>query len=98
MSNGQFSPPNGNYPQEVSEKWVLEDGTIQENLKELTDEQLNALGWSGPITFPAEYVYYSNNVEWNKETKSFDIQSFLTMSLAELSGHAEYSNLSHVVV
>jgi hypothetical protein len=73
MSNGQFSPPNGNYPQEVSEKWVLEDGTIQENLKELTDEQLNALGWSGPITFPAEYVYYSNNVEWNKETKSFDI-------------------------
>lgn len=73
MAEGQFSPPNGNFPQQVPEKWTLDNGTIQENLQSLSNDELNALGWTGPITFPAEYVYYSNNVEWNKETRSFDI-------------------------
>ena len=93
MLNGQFSPPNGAYPQEVPEKWVLDDGSIQENLQELTDDQLNALGWTGPIDFPEPHVYYSNNVEWNKETKSFDIIPLGEDQEDEIKSRIDYKSL-----
>ena len=73
MSRGQYSP-NGAYPQDLPDYWRFEDGTLRRDLPELTDEELEELGWFGPIEFPPfeGTSYYTHSFEWNSETISFD--------------------------
>lgn len=71
----QYSPPNRNYPQELPDRWRFEDGTVRTNLQELSDAELEALGWHGPITMPENIEgtsKYTHNYFWNPETLSFD--------------------------
>lgn len=72
---GMFSPPNGNHPQMIPDHWRENPGDeIRTDLPELTDEELNALGWKGPIQMPPfpETSFYTHNYEWNTETREFD--------------------------
>jgi hypothetical protein len=69
-----YSPPSRNYPQELPDYWKFEDGTIRTDLQELSDEELEALGWHGPITMPEDIEgtsYYTHDYIWNRETLSF---------------------------
>jgi hypothetical protein len=74
QSRSQYSPPSRNYPQELPDYWRFEDGTLRTDLPELSDEELHALGWHGPIEMPpiAGTSYFTHNYEWNSETLSFD--------------------------
>jgi len=72
---GMFSPPNGNHPQMIPDIWRENPGDeVRTDLLDLTDEELNALGWKGPIQMPPTpgTSYYTHNYEWNKETREFD--------------------------
>jgi hypothetical protein len=73
MSRGQYSS-NGAYPQELPDYWRFEDGTLRRDLPELTDEELEELGWFGPIEIPpiAGTSPYTHSYKWNSETLSFD--------------------------
>jgi len=74
-ARGMFSPPNGNNPQIIPDRWRENPGDeIRTDLPELTDEELNALGWKGPIQMPPTpgTSYYTHNYEWNAETREFD--------------------------
>jgi hypothetical protein len=74
-ARGMFSPPNGNHPQMIPDLWRENPGDeIRTDLPELTDEELNALGWKGPIQMPPTpgTSYYTHSYEWNTETREFD--------------------------
>ena len=73
QNKGQYSP-NGAHPQELPDYWRFSDGTLRTDLPELTDEELNALGWVGPIQMPPTpgTSYFTHSYEWNSETRSFD--------------------------
>ena len=70
MSRSQYSY-NGAYPQDLPDYWKSEDGTLHRNLPELTDEELEDLGWFGSIEFPPN-PNYTHSYNWNSETFSFD--------------------------
>ena len=75
-ARGMFSPPNGNHPQAIPDLWRSAPGEeVRTDLPSLSDEELNALGWKGPIQMPPfENVNsYTHNYEWNKETREYDI-------------------------
>jgi hypothetical protein len=75
-ARGMYSPPNGNAPQPLPDYWrPSPDEEIRTDLPELTDEELNALGWKGPIqmTPTPGTSYYTHNYEWNKETREYDV-------------------------
>jgi hypothetical protein len=75
-ARGMFSPPNGNHPQMIPDYWRPAPGEeVRTDLPELTDEELNALGWKGPIQMPPleGTSYYTHNYEWNKETREYDV-------------------------
>ena len=70
-----YSPPSRNYPQELPDYWKFEDGTVRTDLQELSDAELEALGWHGPITMPEEIEgisRFTHNFTWNSDTLSFD--------------------------
>jgi hypothetical protein len=73
MSRGQYSP-NGAYPQELPDYWRFADETLRTDLPELTDEELEELGWFGPIEMPpiAGTSPYTHSYKWNSEDLSFD--------------------------
>jgi hypothetical protein len=76
-ARGMFSPPNGNDPQALPDLWRSAPGEeVRTDLPELTDEELNALGWKGPITMPPASnpgtSYFTHSYEWNKETREYD--------------------------
>lgn len=73
QSRGQYSP-NGAYPQQLPDYWKFSDGTIRTDLPELSDPELESLGWFGPIEMPPTpgTSYYTHSYEWNSETLSFD--------------------------
>jgi hypothetical protein len=78
-SRGMYSPPNGNYPQSLPDLWRSAPGEeIRTDLPELTDEELNAIGWKGPIHMPPTpgTSFYTHSYEWNTETRSFDVTEF----------------------
>lgn len=72
-SRGQYSP-NGAYPQELPDYWRFQDGTVRTDLPELSDSELENLGWFGPIQMPPTpgTSYFTHSYEWNSETVSFD--------------------------
>jgi hypothetical protein len=72
-ARGMYSPPNGNDPQMIPDYWRATPSTEpRTDLPELSDAQLNALGWKGPIEFP-EYDVLTHERVWNRETRSFDV-------------------------
>jgi hypothetical protein len=75
-SRGMFSPPNGNDPQTIPDYWrPSPDEEVRTDLPYLSDEELNALGWKGPIQMPPfeGTSYFTHNYEWNKETREYDV-------------------------
>lgn len=53
-----YSPPNRSCPQELPNYWKFEDGTVRTDLQTLTDAELEALGWHGPIEMPPSLYGY----------------------------------------
>jgi hypothetical protein len=75
-ARGMFSPPNGNDPQMLPDYWRPAPGEeVRTDLPDLTDEELNALGWKGPIQMPpfAGTSYFTHDYQWNKETREYDV-------------------------
>ena len=74
-ARGMFSPPNGNDPQTIPDLWRPAPGEeIRTDLPDLTNEELNALDWKGPIQMPpfAGTSYFTHDYQWNKETREYD--------------------------
>jgi len=83
----QYSPPNRAYPQQLPDVWRFEDGTIRTDLQELSDEELNALGWHGPIEMPSSESCFAYENKWNEETLSFD---YIELDLFEKERRVNY--------
>jgi hypothetical protein len=76
---GPFSPPNGSPPQILPDYWrESPDGPVRTDLPELTDEELNALGWKGPIAMPPleGTSQFTHSYVWNTETREYDAIEF----------------------
>ena len=76
-ARGMFSPPNGEAPQIIPDRWRNSpEEEFRTDLPELTNEELNELGWKGPISMPPESnpgtSYFTHSYEWNKETREYD--------------------------
>ena len=75
-ARGRYSPPNGNDPQTIPDLWRPAPGEeIRTDLPDLTDAELNALGWKGPIQMPpfAGTSYFTHDYQWNNETREYDV-------------------------
>jgi len=72
-ARGMFSPPNGNHPQTIPDYWRNAPGEEpRTDLPELSDAELNAIGWKGPIA-DVSFNPYTHRKEWNRETREWDI-------------------------
>jgi hypothetical protein len=74
-ARGRYSPPNGNDPQTIPDLWRPAPGEeVRTDLPDLTDAELNALDWKGPIQMPpfAGTSYFTHDHQWNKETREYD--------------------------
>ena len=72
-ARGMFSPPNGNDPQMLPDYWrESPDQPVRTDLPELTDAELNALGWKGPIEKPSGTSDFTHSYQWNRETREYD--------------------------
>ena len=74
-ARGRYSPPNGNDPQTIPDLWRPAPGEeVRTDLPDLTDAELNVLGWKGPIQMPpfAGTSYFTHDHQWNKETREYD--------------------------
>lgn len=72
-----YSSPNKDYPQELPEYWKSADQTVYTNLNEMSDGELNSLGWHGPITMPDDIAgtsQFTHSYTWNSDTLSFDVE------------------------
>lgn len=70
-ARGLFSPPNGADPQLIPDYWrETPDSEPRTDLPELSDAELNALGWKGPIEYPDFHIY---DRVWNTETREWDL-------------------------
>lgn len=74
-SRGMFSPPNGNAPQIIPDIWKDDSGEVRTDIQELTDEELNAIGWKGPIQMPPlpGTSFYTHSYTWNTQTREYDV-------------------------
>lgn len=85
-----YSPPTGNYPQELPDRWKFEDGTVRTDLQTLTDSELEALNWYGPITMPEDIPNtsrFTHDYTWNPDTLSFDVEE---IDQIEMQKRVEY--------
>lgn len=74
-ARGRYSPPNGNDPQTIPDLWRPAPGEeIRTDLPDLTNEELNALDWKGPIQMPpfAGTSHFTHDYQWNNETREYD--------------------------
>ena len=74
-ARGRYSPPNGNDPQTIPDLWRPSPGEeVRTDLPDLTDAELNALGWKGPIQMPpfAGTSHFTHDYQWNNETREYD--------------------------
>jgi hypothetical protein len=75
-ARGMYSPPNGNDPQILPDYWRPAPGEeVRTDLPDLTDAELNALGWKGPIQTPPlpGTSYFTHDYQWNKSTREYDV-------------------------
>ena len=71
-SRGMYSPPTGGAPQMLPDYWRNAPGEEpRTDLPDLSDEELNALGWKGPISL--DFDFYTKNAVWNTETREWDV-------------------------
>ena len=98
MENENFYSFNGNFPQILPDYWKFSDGTVRTDLQEISDAELNSLGWLGPINMPyvdRPYTFLGNVIdslskyEWNSETLEFD---YIGVDEYELERGIDYSN------
>ena len=77
-ANKMYSSPNGGYPQELPNYWRNSPEEELIDLSNLSDEQLDALGWKGPVQMPPlpGTSHFTHDYEWNSETISFDAIEF----------------------
>ena len=69
-ARGLFSPPNGAEPQLLPDYWrETPNAEPRTDLPELSDAELNALGWKGPIEYPDP----SYDRVWNTQTREWDL-------------------------
>jgi hypothetical protein len=81
-----YSPPSGDYPQELPDRWRFGDGTVRTDLQSLTNAELGALGWSGPVSYltprqldeegndlvePWDYDSNTHKAVWYKAERKF---------------------------
>jgi hypothetical protein len=74
-ARGRYSPPNGNDPQTIPDLWRPAPGEeIRTDLPDLTNAELNALDWKGPIAMPPleGTSYFTHSYLWNTETREYD--------------------------
>jgi hypothetical protein len=73
-ARGLYSPPNGNHPQVLPDRWRedFHDAPVRTDLPYLTDEELNYIGWKGPIKMPEGTSLFTHSYQWNKETREYD--------------------------
>jgi hypothetical protein len=74
-ARGMFSPPNGNDPQMLPDYWRSAPGEpVRTDLPDLTDAELNAIDWKGPIAMPPleGTSYFTHSYQWNTETREYD--------------------------
>lgn len=72
-ARGMYSPPNGALPQIIPDYWRPAPGEeVRTDLPELSDAELNALGWKGPIA-DVTFDFYTQYKVWNTETREWDI-------------------------
>jgi hypothetical protein len=72
-ARGMFSPPNGNHPQILPDYWKeTPESEARTDLPELSIEELNALGWKGPIE-DVPFDFYTQDKDWNTETREWEI-------------------------
>lgn len=70
-ARGLFSPPNGAEPQLIPDYWrETPDTEPRTDLPELSDAELNVLGWKGPIEYPDFNLY---DRVWNTQTREWDL-------------------------
>jgi hypothetical protein len=96
-----YSPPSGDYPQELPDRWRFGDGTVRTDLQSISNEELASLGWTGPISFliPRQldengndlvesWDYDSNNYKavWYKAEKRFVVVEINVDDTPYLSG------------
>ena len=75
-ARGRYSPPNGNDPQTIPDLWRPAPGEeIRTDLPDLTNEELNALDWKGPIQMPpfTGTSHFTHDYQWNNETREYDV-------------------------
>lgn len=91
MDRGQYSP-NGAYPQQLPDYWKFEDGTIRTDLPELSDQELEELGWYGPITLPPfeGTTGYTHEFNWNKQTFTFDVRERDIDEVSRIVGYRRF--------
>jgi len=93
--SAQYSPPSRNYPQELPDYWRFEDGTVRTDLQSLTDAELNALGWHGPITMPDDIPNtsaFTHKYTWNRDTLSFDVEEVSSPEKERLVDYRDFWN------
>lgn len=70
-----YSPPSGDYPQELPDRWRFGDGTVRTDLQSISNEELISLGWSGPISFliPRQLDENGNDLieSWDYDPKNY---------------------------
>ena len=74
-ARGMYSPPNGNDPQTIPDYWRDSPGEeVRTDLPDLTNAELNALDWKGPIAMPPleGTSYFTHSYLWNTETREYD--------------------------
>lgn len=90
-----YSPPDRSYPQKLPNYWKFEDGTIRTDLQTLSDDELHALGWHGPIEMPSPESYFVYRNVWNSETLSFD---YIELDEFEKRRNVNYQNFWDTLV
>jgi len=89
-ARGMFSPPNGNDPQMLPDYWRPAPGEeVRTDLPDLTNEELNVLGWKGPIDMPPlpGTSYFTHDYQWNKSTREYDV--------TEISGYEKQRRVQY---
>jgi hypothetical protein len=72
-SRGKFSPPNGGSPQLIPDYWRNAPGEEpRRDLPELSDAELNDLGWKGPIA-DIPFDFYTQERVWNTQTREWNL-------------------------
>ena len=88
IARGLWVSPDGDEPQLLPDVWRdTETDTIREDIPDLTDAELAALGWTGPVTMPTMKQLYNAKYDWDKSLRDF-IQT-------EYSTEEKHSNVDY---